>query len=300
MNLTECGTARAVLGLFVRPKSRVVNRFPDTKQTLIRRIASDPESTDWSVFVNDYWSPLVRFASVRGGLNFAEAEDVASEAFEVLFKNDLLARWLGDRRAKLRTVLCGVAKNLLSNRARIQRGRDRVMSAITPNLLAIATQKELGPDDDCFYEIWVVELLQKTLSQIQRESVDRDRLDEYRVFHGKIVDGMSNQELADCLGLKLTDVENYYKSIRNRFSKKLRQVVETQVQRYGAGESFEDEFAIEWHALRDHLKSRGTIETILRQAAVAPQFQLGQESNTKTTTVLNIQASLKARQSGNE
>lgn len=277
-----------------------MNRFPDTKQTLIRRIASDPESTDWTVFVNDYWAPLVRFASVKGGLNFAEAEDIASEAFEILFKNDLLARWLSDQRAKLRTLLCGVAKNLLSNRARVQRGRDRVMSAITPNLLAIATQKELVPDDDCFYEIWVVELLQKTLSQIQRESVDRGRLDEYRVFHGKIVDGMSNQELADCLGLKLTDVENFYKCIRNRFTKKLRQVIETQVQRYCAGESFEEEFEIEWHALRDHLKSRGTIETILRQAAEDPQSQLGQKTNPKATAVLRIQASLKARQSGHE
>src|SRR5262245_3212426 len=96
--------------------------FPQTRHTLIQRIVTRGDDQDWQAFLADYWGPVCRFAMRRGGLALADAEDVAAATFEALVANRLLARWVSDRAAKLRTLLCAVVRNVLSNRARVQAG----------------------------------------------------------------------------------------------------------------------------------------------------------------------------------
>ena len=36
--------------------------FPDTRQTLIQRLATTSGEDDWRQFLNDYWGPVCRFA----------------------------------------------------------------------------------------------------------------------------------------------------------------------------------------------------------------------------------------------
>ena len=62
--------------------------FPETSLTLVQRLASGGSEEDWRSFLHDYWGPICRFARRHGAANLHEAEDIASEVFEVLWKRD--------------------------------------------------------------------------------------------------------------------------------------------------------------------------------------------------------------------
>ena len=101
--------------------------FPQTRLTLIERLASGGSEEDWRRFVEDYHGPVCLFALRSGAKDFDDAEEIALETFEVLWKNRLLTRWVAHQGAKLRSLLCAVVRNLLSNRRRVQEGRQRLM-----------------------------------------------------------------------------------------------------------------------------------------------------------------------------
>ena len=90
--------------------------FPSTRLTLIHRLAEGGSEDDWARFLKDYWGPLCRFCLRHGARDLDEAEDVASQTFEVVWTNRLLDRWRSNRSAKLRALLCGVVRHLLANR----------------------------------------------------------------------------------------------------------------------------------------------------------------------------------------
>src|SRR4051812_25206440 len=105
--------------------------FPETRQTLIQRIANQAGEDDWRTFMIDYWGPVCRFAAGRASLTDADAEDVASQTFEILLTSQLLARWTSNRSAKLRTLLCSVVRKVLANRARVSVGRERILKMLS-------------------------------------------------------------------------------------------------------------------------------------------------------------------------
>ena len=65
-----------------------------------------------------------------GGLSLADAEDVAAATFQAIVEDSLLARWQEQRAARLRTLLCAVARNLMANRARVEQGRKRILAEL--------------------------------------------------------------------------------------------------------------------------------------------------------------------------
>src|SRR5512137_977749 len=100
--------------------------FPETRQTFIERLASGGSEHDWRCFLQDYWGPVCRFALRWGVGNFADAEDVAAQTFEILWENRLLVRWVSNRSARLRSLLCGVVRKILANRGRTRENRQRL------------------------------------------------------------------------------------------------------------------------------------------------------------------------------
>ena len=99
--------------------------FPQTRLTLVERLASGGTEEDWRRFLKDYWGPICRFSLRWGARDLDNAEDVASETFEVLWEQRLLVRWASNRSAKLRTLLCSVVRNILSHRNRVRVGREQ-------------------------------------------------------------------------------------------------------------------------------------------------------------------------------
>ncbi len=102
-------------------------RFPQTRLTLIKRLTTEGNEQDWRTFHDDYWVAVCRFSMRWHGLSSDDAEDVAAEVFQSILTHDLLARWQEHRTAKLRTLICGVARNIMANRARVAGGRKRIL-----------------------------------------------------------------------------------------------------------------------------------------------------------------------------
>src|SRR5258708_839028 len=135
--------------------------FPPTRLTLIQRLADRASQADWRAFMDDYWGPVCRFAQGRGNLTHEDAEDVATEVFEAIFKNRLLERWSKLRSAKLRTLICCVARNVLSNRIRVEAGRARLVrehGGMLDRYAAFEDAESVAPPPDqldAFYAAWV-------------------------------------------------------------------------------------------------------------------------------------------------
>jgi DNA-directed RNA polymerase specialized sigma24 family protein len=238
--------------------------FPQTRHTLIQRLTTTASDQDWQEFLGDYWGPVCRFALRRGSSPLAEAEDVASQTFEVLLRNDLLARWVASKQAKLRTLLCNVVCKVQAN-ARRARERGRKLHDELQQV-----QLDLGPvandQEAAFLSAWVEDFLEKCLYELAAEYHRQGKGDYFRVLYGRICEQMSIAEVAAALEIKPSDVDNYYRHVRERLSTRLEAAVRSQVYRYTPPEEAEGEFAVEWGRLGEFLKEHGGLEEAVRRA----------------------------------
>jgi RNA polymerase sigma factor (sigma-70 family) len=240
--------------------------FPQTSKTLIFRVAAEGKEQDWHQFLSDYWLPVCRFAQRRSGLRIEDAEDVASETFEAILGNNLLQRWASQPSSKLRTLLCTVVRHILGNRARIQKGRRELLSKNAVELLGrtdlptLKAMDEPAESIDEFYTVWVQEFLTKTVESLMQEYHQTGKGDYFRVLHGRICEQMTMLQVADSLGIKKTDAENYYKAARKRLTAKLHEFLNEHVRRYCPSHDAEDEFQNEWNKMAQYLEKHGGLE----------------------------------------
>jgi DNA-directed RNA polymerase specialized sigma24 family protein len=251
--------ARQASGILIGTMS-----FPKTRLTLIQRLVASGSETDWRSFLNDYWGPVCRFAHRWGVGTPDDAEDVASQTFAALWKNRLLVRWMASRSAKLRTLLCGVVRNILSNRNRVLRARQR----LTQELACRLGESSREEDDrvDSFYAAWVEDLVQKAVRVLVVDYYRQGKGDHVRVLYGRLCQQVSIAELAETLGIKPSDVDNYYRHARQQLGDVLQDLVRRYAQRYCADGSAEDEFAQEWLQLGRHLAEFGGLEEAVRRS----------------------------------
>ena len=246
--------------------------FPATRHSLIHRLAVTATDEDWRQFLEDYWLPVCRFAARWGHLQFEDAEDVGSATFQVLISGQLLQRWLQQPSAKLRTLLCSVVRNVLANRARIDMGRQRLLRE-NRELLQTLAVTALDSDDpvaaaetqDAFYAAWAEELVSSTLRSLHAELLESGRADQFRVLFGRVCEGMTTAEVAECLGLPVTTVENHFKRTKQRLAEQLEQATRRHVTRYCPAEDVAAEFQNEWQRLGEFLAQQGGLDEMLRQ-----------------------------------
>jgi RNA polymerase sigma factor (sigma-70 family) len=267
--------------------------FPDTPKTLIQRLSATSTEADWQQFLNDYWGPVCRFAISRASLSAADAEDVASLTFEVLLTNRLLARWVLNRSAKLRTLVCSVVRNILSNRARVQSGRERILRELSEQSEPGRSFQSIDASDeqvDAFYAAWVADLLEQAAQSLMDEYHSAGKGDYFRVLYGRICEEMTMPEIAESLGLPLTTVENYFKAARKRLAGGLQELVRECVSRYCSKEDLEEEWQSEWNRLGEHLKTHGGLEDVLRRASSGHDVIAARQrkANGVASTILRI------------
>jgi RNA polymerase sigma factor (sigma-70 family) len=259
--------------------------FPQTRLTLIQRIVTQGDEKDWNEFLADYWGSVCRFAMRRGSLKFEDAEDVASLTFEALVHNQLLARWVSDRAAKLRTLLCGVVCNVLANRARVQSGRERLLGE--RGVLPLVTSLEIGAEQvDAFYAAWVEEVLHQAVEALLAEYHRGGRGDYFRVLYGRVCDEMTMPEIGQALNLKTSSVENYFKHARNRLAEELQELVRDHVHRYCPEAEMDAEFAAEWERLGQYLQENGGLEQTVRRSGQAALPLLAKKAQTTTMNIV--------------
>jgi RNA polymerase sigma factor (sigma-70 family) len=215
---------------------------------------------------------VFRFAARWGRLNVQDAEDITSQAFEVLLRSELLSRWISAPSAKLRTLLCSVVRNLLSNRGRIQSGRQRLLREHGGALdrfvaeSALASGEATADELDAFYAAWAAELLQSAMEGLLQEYHQEGLGDHFRVLYGRICEGLTMPEIAASLQIKLSSVENYYKRARQRLGKSLEKQVRGHIERYCPPHEADEEFRREWQMLGEYFEKHGNLEELLRLA----------------------------------
>ncbi|MEX2120014.1 MAG: sigma-70 family RNA polymerase sigma factor [Pirellulales bacterium] len=235
--------------------------FPQTRLSLIQRLAVGDAQEDWAVFLHDYWGPVCRFALRWGARNLEDAEDVAAETFRVLWENRLLARWTSNRSAKLRTMLCSVVRNHLSNRGRVAAARERLAEA--PR---IEEWTKANPTDDLFYAAWAEDVVGRAVESLAMDYVREGRPDYVRVLYGRLCEELTIADVAAALELKPATVDNYYRHARERLSQELADLVRQQLEHYCEREELEAEFEREWHELGRHLAEHGGLDMAVRRA----------------------------------
>jgi DNA-directed RNA polymerase specialized sigma24 family protein len=246
--------------------------FPLTRRSVIEAIAAGDEAA-WGCFVADYWGPLCRFALRRGGgLTLADAEDVTCDVFLVLVKNRLLARWIDQPTARLRTLLCSVARNLLANRGRVGRNRAELLRENQEELRGRGAWVQLGLEepaagqDDAFHAAWAEEMLTAAVDLLLRECHQKGHGDRFRVLYGRLCEGLTARQVAEALGMSLSQSENYYKQAVGGLRGCLERLVRQHVERYSAGTTPEEEFQAEWGRFEAHLLQHGGLEQAVRSA----------------------------------
>jgi RNA polymerase sigma factor (sigma-70 family) len=246
--------------------------FPQTQHTLIHRIVASNSDRDWAAFFEDYWTPICRFAMRKGCSTLDEAEDVAAQTFEIVWKNNLLARWVASRSAKLRTVLCSVVRKVIANLIRVRQARENAALRGREKLddrggLPVITSLDASAEEiDAFYGAWVEEILQRAVDSLMDEFHREGKGDYFRVLYGRLCDGMTMREVARSLSLTPTQVENYARQAQKRLSKQLERLVRGHVERYGQEGDIEQEFKAEWGRLEEHLSRHGGMDEAVRAA----------------------------------
>lgn len=240
--------------------------FPQTSKTLIHRIATEGNERDWHRFLSDYWLPVCRFAQQRAHLRIEDAEDVASETFEAILRNQLLQRWVSNRSSKLRTLLCTVVRHVLGNRARVQKGRQRLLRENIHELLGRSDLPTIRASDesvehiDEFYTAWIEGVLLQAVESLMKEYHRTGKGDYFRVLHGRVCEQMTMPQISQALSIKKTDAENYYKAARKRLAAKLKELVHEYVQRYCEPCQLDPEFESEWNRIGQYLEDHGGLE----------------------------------------
>jgi len=246
--------------------------FPQTRLTLIQRLAGNASQADWREFMEDYWGPVCRFAQGRGNLTREDAEDIATEVFEAIARNRLLERWSKTHSAKLRTLICCVARNVLSNRTRIDAGRARLVREHGGRLDRYAalgdSESVEAPQDqlDAFYEAWVDDTLRAAVEGLLSEYDRAGKGDYFSVFYGRLCEQLPMAEIADLLQIKLTAADSYYRHVRDRLGDCLKDQVREHVIRYSGAQEIGEDFASEWSQMGEYLQARGGLESAVRRA----------------------------------
>jgi RNA polymerase sigma factor (sigma-70 family) len=249
--------------------------FPNTQASLIIRLSQGGSETDWQQFLSDYWGPVTRFAARRGNLPLDQAEDVAGEVFVVLIRSTLIARWHDDQSGRLRSLLCGVVRNLLSNRYRVEQGRQRLLRDAAsaggiPEVLPGSDTLDPGTEDlDSFYQAWVDELLSTAMQHVLAELQAEGRGDYFRSLYGRICEGLSAEEIGAALGVSAATIENQLRIAKGRLSRCLSNEVRRHVESYSTQETIETDFENEWSQLGLHLEKFGGLEGAIRLEAVS-------------------------------
>ena len=241
--------------------------FPQTHLTLIERLAASGSQEDWRGFFRDYWGPVCRFALRLGARDLHEAEDIAAQAFETIWRNRLLHRWVTHQAAKLRALLCAVVRRVASNRHRSQSRRARWEAGAAPDVEEL--EQPAAEAEDAFYAAWVEEVVRQAVELLAAEYCRENQTDRIRVFYGRLCEGLSIAEVSASLNLKTTTVDYYYRDARDRLARTLEELVRPQVERYCRAEEAADEFAREWERLGSSLSTYGGIEEAVRRSYAA-------------------------------
>ena len=195
-----------------------MNSPPTTRPSLLIRLRDPSDEAAWGEFVEVY-RPLVHRLALRLGLQDADAEDLAQDAFVVVAS--AIDRGLYDpARGSFRRWLFRVARNLTIN-ALIARGRHPRGTGDTAMVLILEELTAPSPQDSAIFEAeYRRRILEWAAGRVRGEFSEAS----WRAFWETSVEGKPAAELAKSLGLSLGSIYNSKSRVMARLRREIGRV----------------------------------------------------------------------------
>lgn len=193
--------------------------MPSTMWTLLTR-ARDGNAGELDVLLRQYRPPVLAF--VRSLVRDPEeAEDVAQEVFVTVLQDGILAK--ADRlKGKFRSLLLAVARHVVSERWRARTalkrgGTQRPLSldhADSSGGIPLRNRLEAPVAADLEFDtLWVDNLIRIGMNRLREQST-REGTGYFDALFAVVNDGAAYAEIAERLGVTITDVKNYVHQAR--------------------------------------------------------------------------------------
>ncbi|MEM7560555.1 MAG: sigma-70 family RNA polymerase sigma factor [Planctomycetota bacterium] len=189
-----------------------MNELPDTRESLLLRLADPADRDAWEQFATIYRPVVYRMARLRG-LQDADAQDLTQRV--LLSVSQSISRWKPQPGARFRNWLSKVAKNAAINQL-VRKPIGRPASDSTLRRVESAAEPEFGLEQD--YELEYQRQLFRRAAVIVRDRADAST---WLAFSLTALEGLSVEETATRLE---TTRGNVYAS-RSRIVRRLRDQV---------------------------------------------------------------------------
>ncbi len=176
-----------------------MNHFPETRVSLILRLAKPTDVQAWQEFA-DVYAPALYSMARRRGLQPADAEDVAQETLFAVAR--AIERFEPDReRARFRTWLARIARNMIADfcAGKLKRPLTQLISDSWLKSVSSTSSRPLDPMDDVFTHEYRVALFQLAARRVQA----RVSPITWQAFHDTSVQSQPAEEVAKRLGMPL-------------------------------------------------------------------------------------------------
>lgn len=188
--------------------------------TMWRRIdeakAGSREALD--AILRNYRAPLLDYLKARG-VPEHDAEDIVQQVSIEISGEDFL-RSADQAKGRFRTLLLRVTQYVLTTDLRKRLAHKRGGGQGTVSLEEIHDVVVSPDEEEAFNGLWVRSLLGRALDRLRTESEGR-KIPYHEVLAMKFLEEKSTQEIADRLGCKPHDVENYVYQGKERLRKTL-------------------------------------------------------------------------------
>jgi RNA polymerase sigma factor (sigma-70 family) len=168
---------------------------PSTRPSLLARLRDPQDERAWAEFLEIY-GPLVRRLAVRGGLQEADAADLAQEVFRAVAA--AIDRWDPDpARGSFRGWLSRIARNLIVNLLAAQRRHPR---GTGDSEFQAFLEQQPAPDGEefCLFE---GEYRRRIFAWAAERVRGEFRAGTWRAFWGTGVEGRDPKAVAEALGM---------------------------------------------------------------------------------------------------
>ncbi len=187
-----------------------------TRLSLLLRLRDAEDERAWMEFLQIY-TPLIHRLARRGGLQEADAADLAQDVFRAVA--GAIGRWdLDPARGSFRAWLTRIARNLMLNFLSARKRQPRGSGDTDVNRLL---EQEPAPDPE-LTAVYVIEYRRQLFQWAVGQVRDDFREPTWLAFWKTAVDGEPPREVAEGLGLTTGAVYVY----RNRVMARIRRAIE--------------------------------------------------------------------------
>lgn len=235
-----------------------MDQFPQTRWTLINSLKDGSEESRervWQWISENYWRPIYSFLRATGKSSEV-AEDLTQQFFEKLLTENIIEN-ASRERGKLRSLLLGALKRMLSDMERSnrteKRGSGQELLSLDITNFELKYGREFPPEEDpeqIYQRCWAWSLVEAAHQKLADDFKKQDRLTLFYKIEPYLLNEDSRASYGQ-LAKELDSTEGAVRVLVHRLRRQLREFLEDEVRVYLKDES---EVAPECHWVLETLQ----------------------------------------------